>query len=328
MPRTQRSKLLTVSEKKKITPALGPTKHLFTHVSSHVTETWQWYNEGQGVVQWNYKNDDTVPHTIVNLRNGYYFGGAFWPVYYANSNGRGASATNPADNFGVDWATALDPLKDNGVLNNAPPIGIVDFGSGKRTVNFLFTIEPESTWSMLEGGFSALMTPSGLSAYEVALEKSAQFCVGYDPTRVSDWDTQTGTSFQGYSPNPNAFDIAEVTIETDAPFDVLPFTDSIVDGPCTGTTPPPPPPPPSPQQCISDIVIGIEDLVAGQTDQGLQEIANGIQCLFATGVLNIEKSMKIGRMFISEAEKRLGESNRLTREIELKLEEIARKLHL
>ena len=85
---------------------------------------------------------------------------------------------------------------------------------------------------MIEGGFSGSMTPSGISLYEVSMEKSGQFCVGYDRTRVTDWDSQTGTALQGYTPDPSTFTLVEVRAESGAPYDVLPYNDSYTDGPC------------------------------------------------------------------------------------------------
>lgn len=117
-------------------------------------------------------------------------------------------------------------------MSNSPPLGIVDFGQGRMNASFIFTIAPNSTWSMLEGGFSVNMTPSGIDLYEVTIEKSGQFCIGYDTQRVADWDNQTQTTLKGYSPNPSAFNTLELLPESDAPYDVLPYTDSVTEGPC------------------------------------------------------------------------------------------------
>ena len=118
------------------------------------------------------------------------------------------------------------------MANNSAPLCLADFGSGRRTVCFLFSLAPGEKWSMLEGGFSASMTPSGISLYEVSLEKSGWFCIGYDQRRATDWDSQTGTTLQGYSPNPSTFALAEVLVESGAPYDVLPYADSYTDGSC------------------------------------------------------------------------------------------------
>ena len=117
---------------------------------------------------------------------------------------------------------------------------------------FVFTIAAGSSWSILEGGFSQAMTPSGFSLYEVNLVKSGPFCIGYDQQRVVDWDLQTKTDLQGYSPNPSTFDTVEVLAEADAPFDVLPFNDSYADGEC------PPPPAPPCAELVDPIVTALE----------------------------------------------------------------------
>ena len=35
-----------------------------------------------------------------------------------------------------------------------------------------------------------------------------EFCIKYAESQVTDWDTQTGTSLSGYSPNPSSFTVA------------------------------------------------------------------------------------------------------------------------
>ncbi len=229
-----RSRLLTRSEIAGLSASPFVAKQRLTHVPSRVSVAWSWYDEAKGAVEWSFSNDDAVQHSVILLRNGYYFAGAFWPVYWANSGGRGASATNQSDDFGTEWATAPAPLIDSGVKGNSPPICLADF-DGNKTVVFLFTLAPGESWSMLEGGFSASMTPSGISIHEVSPEASGEFCIGYDPTRVTDWDLQTGTSLRGYSPNPSTFKTIEVRVQGDAPFDVLPYNDPApTDGPCSG----------------------------------------------------------------------------------------------
>ena len=293
-----RPRFLTPEERARYRAATRPSprilKQLATHLSSKVSVAWSWYDQSNGIVEWTFTNGDSAQHSVVLLRNGYYFAGAFWPVYYANSSGRGASATNPADDFGVDWATALTPLVDRGVADNAPPIAIVDFGSGRRQVYFVFTLAPGESWSILEGGFSTAMTPSGISLYEVVQQavpspqqNPGPECVGYDPQRVTDWDLQTGTGLQGYSPNPSTFTVVLAGVESDAPYDVLPFNDSIVDGPCA------PSPAPNPEPCGQLIQQGateiVQGLVQGNSDlekQGVDDVGKGLECLFSSGLLS------------------------------------------
>src|SRR5579875_3050792 len=165
------------------------------------------------------------------------YGRTIWLVYYAKSNGRGASAANHSENFAVDWlygSTDIAPLNDNVILYNAPPLGLVTFGNSNpqyistknTTVCFIFTLAPRESRSMLEGGFSQQMTPSGISLYEVTPLQAGNYCIGYDQQRVIDWDLQTQTALQGYSPNPSTFNTWLLAVEPDAPFDVLPFSDS------------------------------------------------------------------------------------------------------
>ncbi|MEM0155831.1 MAG: hypothetical protein QW597_04425 [Thermoplasmataceae archaeon] len=236
--------LPTRGERHLVTPdAIREVRFRYTHVASNVSLNWSWYNEKQGLVQWSFHNMDTRVHSVILLRNLYYFGGAFWPVYYANSNGRGDSASNPADNFGTDFLGGTAPvpfLVNNGVTENDPPLALVKFSSaGNETASennsqviFVFTLGPGETWSMIEGGFSANMIPSGISIYEVTEASSGFFCIGYDGKRVTDWDNQTGTKLQGYSPNPSSFNTWMMAAEPGAPFDELPYTDSYSKGKC------------------------------------------------------------------------------------------------
>ena len=263
-------RLLTPQERSALPPKKAATilKHTLTHVSTKVSVSWGWYNNdpSQGVVEWTFGNGDTVQHSVVLLRNGYYFGGAFWPIYVANSG------------FAVDWATALTPLTDNGVANNSKPICLADVASGNRSVNFAITLGPGESWSVLEGGFSTSMTPSGITLYEVTLEKSGSFCIGYDSQRVADWDAQTGTTLQGYSPNPSTVDTIEISVESDAPYDVLPFNDSYADGPCAS-------PGPSPTPCTQYLDQVIADVEGGKEGAAIGDLESFIECLFTSGLL-------------------------------------------
>lgn len=161
--------------------------------TSNVTASWDWNDQSKGVVQWTFDNQTGSQASVVLLRNGYYFGGAFWPVYAANSE------------FNTDFASKVEPLVDNGVDSNSPPLFVGEV-NGKYGVYFLFTLSPGQKWSMLEGGFVNGVTPSGISVHEVTNLQVESMCVGYDSTQVSDWDSQTGTSLQGYSPNPKTMD--------------------------------------------------------------------------------------------------------------------------
>jgi len=163
---------------------------------------------------------------------------------------------------------------------------------------FIFTLNPGQTWSMLEGGFSLITPPQPQGVYQVSLGYAGPTCVGYDPQRVKDWDTQTGTNLQGYSPNPNTFNIATVTAPG-APYDILPFNDpeiqlSVCAPQPTPTPTPSPSPSPSPQpnpsQCIDDI---LQAIATYQTNpaEATQLLVQGIMCILDT--LNASPSVLV-----------------------------------
>lgn len=188
-------------------------------ISTDVMVNWTWYNESEGIVSWNFKNNSLFQETVVLFRNGYYFAGAYYPIYLE------AGITS--------WAEALKPLPDRGVRNNTMPLGIVDFGNGKRIVAFLFSFAPGQTWSCLEGGFTKISQPSNGAVYGVKLEKTGQFCVGFDPQQVRDYDAQTSSSFSGFVPNPLTVNTVEVAVSPYANYVQLFPKDSIKDSACS-----------------------------------------------------------------------------------------------
>jgi len=230
--------------------------------SPNVNISWKWYNEQEGLVEWTFQNQSSNQVSVILLRNGYYFGNAFWPVYVANPE------------FGVNWATSLTPLVDNGVNQNAPPLGIVQFTNGSRIVCFIFTLAPNQTWSMLEGGFSYTFPPTNPSLYEVQLDNIGQYCISYDQEQVNEWDLQTGTNYQGYSPNPNTIETVLVNAPSNAIYIQLFPYDTANNGVCTGQNP-----------CIKEIIQGIE------TDN-IRLIINGIMCLLSYYRIGLEDILK------------------------------------
>lgn len=189
---------------------------------------------------------------------------AFWPIYVANPE------------FDVSFATALTPLVDKGVESNNPPVGIVSL-QGHNEVFFLFTLSPGESWSMLEGGFSLVTQPSGIAMYEVTLQNTGPWCVGYDQKRVIQWDIQTQTNLQGFSPNPSTFNTVQVLSESDTPYDVLPFNDWIFEGQCTSS-------PPNPT-CLQQITDGVQSM-------NVNEVLDGILCVLKLLGLNSSSLLK------------------------------------
>ncbi|MEM4066739.1 MAG: hypothetical protein QXV17_07760, partial [Candidatus Micrarchaeaceae archaeon] len=141
----------------------------------------------------------------------------------------------------------LTPLIDQGVENNTMPIGIIDFGGGNKIIAFIFTLAAGQKWSVLEGGFSSISPPSSVMVFDVTLEDNGSFCIGYDPQQVLDWDVQTGSTMQGYSPNPSNITTLEMTPPAGAQYVQLFPKDSITAAPCSA----------QPSNCLQEIEQGI-----------------------------------------------------------------------
>jgi len=243
--------------------------------SQNVVVTWEWYDKSQGVIKWTFTNTGKAQESVILLRNGYYFGGAFWPVYVANSE------------FGVTWMNQVKPLVDNGAENNAPPIAPVTFSNGYTQVLFIFTLSGGQTWSMLEGGFNNIV-PQLQGVYTLDNPVLQTWCIGYDPQRVKDWDNQTGTTLQGYSPNPNTITAVVWQASPGAPYDALPFNDMYCDTPCPCALQPAPQP--TCFEILEYIAIAVE--TGNFSSISVQDIIDAVECLF-TGHISLKDRLKI-----------------------------------
>jgi len=297
---------------------------------SSVSVSWSWYDQSQGVVEWTFTNQGSQRESVILLRNGYYFGGAFAPVYLANSTPICPTCSGN-NGFGTSWVYmepveggvslvdgSIPPLVDHGSpVANAPPMAPVQFPNGQwLNFAFIFTLDPGEIWSMLEGGFSSVTPPYPQGVYQVSLGYTGPTCVGYDLQRVKDWDTQTGTSLQGYSPNPATFNIATVKA-LGAPYDILPFNDPPIQlSACTQqpSPQPQPQPQPSPQpnptQCIDDI---LQAIATYQTNpaEATQLLVQGIICILDTLDVQpdrfLESFLRLHGVTVEELLKAVGE---------------------
>lgn len=156
-----------------------------------VEVSWQWSNEAQGLITWTFKNTSDQKVSFALLRSGYYFGNAFYPVYEENPE------------FDTVFTTTNISLSPN---TDSPPLAVVYF-SGKPIVCFVFTLSPNQTWSMEEGGWSSEFTPSDYSAVPVTPSVVKKFSIQYNPEQVTQWDEQSGTDYKGWSPNPSQFTV-------------------------------------------------------------------------------------------------------------------------
>ncbi len=196
--------------------------------SPDVTVTWSWYDQSQGIVQWTFQNNADTTKSVVLLRGAidqsgqvlvdYYFGNAYWPDYLA---------------LGItQWQAQNQPLQDQGVQNNAPPIAIIQ-AHGKYLVAFVFTLPAKSSWAMLEGGFGNGVQPYNPIAVPAEYEGDHMFCIGYDYQQIVDYDLQTGAFVTGYQPNPQTFKTSLYSIK--GPFIEL-FDDTVTRGACPAWT--------------------------------------------------------------------------------------------
>ncbi len=213
-----------------------------------VSVSWSWYDENNGIVQWIFKNNGDQNQSVILYRNGYYFGNAYYPVYVANPS------------FNTKFLNSLpEPLKNQSLETDSPPLAVIDF-NGKMIVAFVFTLEPEQTWSMLEGGFSQEMPPENPTVFPVSLETVTDMCIGYSEQQILDWDIQTHTTLQGFSPNPSTIRTAVFLAPPEAPYISL-FNDYVQTGACKV------------ENCFALVQKGFSDL-------NIELMIRGIECIY------------------------------------------------
>ena len=87
---------------------------------SEVSVSWSWHDVRNGTVEWTFKNNTSSVQSFLLLRNSYYFGNAFWPVYINNSG------------FNEKFAISVLPLQDQAVGSNSAPLCVAEFPDKKR----------------------------------------------------------------------------------------------------------------------------------------------------------------------------------------------------
>ncbi len=187
----------------------------------YVTVTWNWHNQNEGIVEWIFKNNSNEKQEVILLRgaidkNGtvlayYYFGNAYWVDYLF---------------LGITkWQRNNTTLKNN----ENPPIAVIQIGD-KYLIAFEFTLAPNTTWSVLEGGFINGLQPYNPIAVQVNYLDDYQMCIGYDEKQVIDYIKQTEIPVIGYEPNPSTFKTSIYV--TEAPYIEL-FKDKVKKGRCS-----------------------------------------------------------------------------------------------
>lgn len=215
---------------------------------ANVDVSWEWYNEQQGLVQWNFTNNAGVAQSGILFRNNYPFGDAFWPMYENNSK-----------DFGTSFTTLVTPLVDNGVQNNSMPLGIYKNPDGSYFVAFIFTFSPGQSWSCIEGGFSGI-TPSAYSFIPANKLSIEQFQIFYDSGQCQGYNQQSGSNLA--CPN-NPISVTSAVMQLNQQVKPL-FNDTFELQ--NGTTKP---------SCLDMIIQGIASLNGN-------EIIAGLECAFGT----------------------------------------------
>ncbi len=191
------------SSRRRLPPLAGGAGGGVASGSANVTVDWVWWNHNEGQVLWTFVNTSSQKCSVILFRDGYYFGGAFWPIYIK-------------EGFGL--RTDLSALGDNllGPYYMHAPLSVVHFAGQAYIVAFIFTLDPGEAWGTVESGFTGkggqpTEPEDPLFVVEVEPEGAAtSFCLQYDPQHVTDFAgtaSNSGiSSSPAYQPNPNTFD--------------------------------------------------------------------------------------------------------------------------
>lgn len=219
---------------------------IFEKDTQPIEVRWNWFDESKGIVQWTFINSSSVIQSGILFRASYPFGNAFWPIYEANKE------------FDTKFTVTQTPLVDRGIEDNSPPLAMIQNKDGSQFVAFLFTILPNSVWSMLEGGFSSNLTPNydGLPVFIPAAKKGiGQYIITWDPEQCQGYNQQAGTSLPCPA-NPVQVTTSIFTIEQN----VNPlFNDIIVSAISSGKP-----------SCLEMIVRGIDNANSSLIIKGLE----------------------------------------------------------
>ncbi len=169
--------------------ALSPGRVTVTAPDASGTVTWTFTNPGSHVGSWVLQRGAAQGGTPFE---DYVFGQAFNVVYLFNP-----------DRFGTHLLRSIpSPLVDQGADNNTAPMGVVASGE-THSICFLFTLAPQQTWSMREGGFSNGVRPVSpvLVPVTVASPFPQPFCYAWRPEQCEGYNQQVGSSLP-CPPNP------------------------------------------------------------------------------------------------------------------------------
>lgn len=212
------------NEKQSLRPRLSRVEKLVADSTGAVEAAWAWYERRQGIVEWAFRNADSIPRSVILLRSSYYLGDCYWPIY----------SYNPAFRMAfLDGREGIKPVEERNVPLNTGPLGLIQFGDTQRSaVCLVLTLSPGQAWGMLEGGFGPAGPGSTIGIYGVTPVSGGDFCLGYDPAHVRDWNEQTKMRLSAYTPNPSTFNTWSFQAEANAQFRRQFSGDSVVSGRC------------------------------------------------------------------------------------------------
>ena len=222
---------------------------------------------GAGVIEWTVTNTGTDTASFILIR-GASLGGVEVMPPYPFAEAYGFLYAYNGSLFGTGWEQGTPvPLVDKGVANNAPLICAVK-SPGETFMAFNFCLSPGQSYSMLEGGWTGGVTPSGIEMIQIAYEDTEQWCVQYDPQQCAGYNSQTGSNLP-CPPNPYGFTASTFSCAAN-PALVFP-DDAWTPGPCPSGTPP---------SCLQMIQQGI-------ANNNMQEVLAGLQCLMEQEFLSV-----------------------------------------
>ncbi|MEM0117715.1 MAG: hypothetical protein QXV32_04655 [Conexivisphaerales archaeon] len=163
---------------------------------------------GSDIVEWIMTNDTSIDQSCVLYRGvrglapPYYFGNAFYAVYYGTIQSNGTSEQAARYLHTTEPAAPL-PSDPQGLYYLAE----LNTGSSMLLNCFVFAVPAKSSLSAYEGGIADATKAYDLHAFTVSLADPGIYCVHYNQDAVSQYERQTGFRV---IPPPNPYQVETV----------------------------------------------------------------------------------------------------------------------
>ena len=249
-------------------------KPFVPNTMENVEVSWAWVSTSQGLINWTFKNPNSVPVNFVLYRgvsvdgsapeNMYLFGDAFYPLYYQN--------------FQTPFQTGQpSPLVSSATQ---PPLSMFKSPDGTIQAAFIFTLKAKGSWSMEEGGWVDGMTPAGAVAIPVSYSETAKFSVNYNKAiSCEQYNQQAGTNYP-CPPDPFTVESALFMLPKNVAREVSSDVITMV-----GSSPAPTGGNGSSGSCMSSLISALEG-------GNLREVVQAIECLLEEGALTLKEMDK------------------------------------